>query len=103
MPELRVLNQNTFFASAEISEEFQTPSAVYFVYGDSKCSYSPSLLSELDYKPPVTMPILLQRRIRSTRYCRRVCPLRTSRRYVAPRKLCRHSMRGCDDIGLRLH
>ena len=36
MPELRVLNQNTFFATAEISEEFTTPSAIFFVYGDGK-------------------------------------------------------------------
>mmetsp|Transcript_35638 Transcript_35638/g.70876 ORF Transcript_35638/g.70876 Transcript_35638/m.70876 type:complete len:133 (-) Transcript_35638:111-509(-) len=38
LPELRVLNQNTFFGVAEIDESFppDVNSAVYFVYGDDK-------------------------------------------------------------------
>lgn len=36
LPELRWLNQRTYFLQAEISEEFKTPSAIHFVYGDRK-------------------------------------------------------------------
>jgi hypothetical protein len=35
--ELRMLNQNTFFAVSEISDDFKTPSACHFIYGD--CEY----------------------------------------------------------------
>lgn len=36
MPELRILNQNTFFSVAEISDQFKTPSSCHFVYGDGE-------------------------------------------------------------------
>mmetsp|Transcript_10084 Transcript_10084/g.16570 ORF Transcript_10084/g.16570 Transcript_10084/m.16570 type:complete len:131 (-) Transcript_10084:119-511(-) len=34
LPELKLLNQNTFFTISEISDDFKTPSACHFVYGD---------------------------------------------------------------------
>lgn len=36
MPELRVLNQTTFFSVAEISNQFKTPSSCHFIYGDGE-------------------------------------------------------------------
>jgi hypothetical protein len=40
LPELRWLNQRTFFGQAEISDEFKTPSAIHVIYGDCKCGPS---------------------------------------------------------------
>lgn len=35
MPEIRVLNQNTFFSFTEINDHFtETPSACHIIYGD---------------------------------------------------------------------
>eukprot|EP00597_Dinobryon_sp_UTEXLB2267_P012128 CAMPEP_0170114646 /NCGR_PEP_ID=MMETSP0020_2-20130122/10864_1 /TAXON_ID=98059 /ORGANISM="Dinobryon sp., Strain UTEXLB2267" /LENGTH=96 /DNA_ID=CAMNT_0010341745 /DNA_START=114 /DNA_END=400 /DNA_ORIENTATION=- len=34
MPELRALNQNTFFAVSEIHDDFKTVSRCHFVFGD---------------------------------------------------------------------
>ena len=34
LPELRMLNQNTFFSLHEISDDFKTPSACHLIYGD---------------------------------------------------------------------
>lgn len=35
LPELRALNQKTFFAITEINDEMTSPSACYFVFGDA--------------------------------------------------------------------
>jgi hypothetical protein len=34
VPELRMLNQNTFFSITEISDQFKTPSACHLIYVD---------------------------------------------------------------------
>jgi hypothetical protein len=36
LPELRILNQNTFFSIAEINDKFKTKSSCHFIYGDGK-------------------------------------------------------------------
>ena len=36
LPELRTLNQNTFFFCAEINEQFKADSACHLIYGDGK-------------------------------------------------------------------
>lgn len=36
LPEIRMLNQNTFFQISEIPDVMQSPSACYFVYGDGE-------------------------------------------------------------------
>ena len=38
VPELRMLNQNTFFSVAEISNEFETESAIHVNYHDRNTS-----------------------------------------------------------------
>ena len=36
LPELRMLNQLTFFSIEELNDKFETPSAVHVLYGDRK-------------------------------------------------------------------
>lgn len=38
LPELRMLNQLTFFSIEELNDKFETPSAVHVLYGDCKSS-----------------------------------------------------------------
>lgn len=40
VPELRMLNQNTFFSLSEITDSFQSKSACHIIYGDRKCHKS---------------------------------------------------------------
>jgi hypothetical protein len=37
LPELRMLNQNTFFTVSEINANFKTDSACHIIYGDGAC------------------------------------------------------------------
>ena len=36
LPEIRMLNQNTFFSVTEINDNFETNSACHIIYGDGK-------------------------------------------------------------------
>ena len=37
LPEIRQLNQNTFFSVTELNDGFETPSAMHVIYGDGAC------------------------------------------------------------------
>ena len=39
LPAIRQLNQGTFFSFTELTDQFETPSAVHLIYGDSKIMY----------------------------------------------------------------
>lgn len=47
LPELRLLNQNTFFSVTEISDQFETDSAVHINYGDKDLKRETILTSGL--------------------------------------------------------